>query len=111
MSYVIAEPCIGEKNKACVEVCPVDCFYNHPSRELNAKVGREPKKAGDHGMLIINPNECIHCGACETECPVEAIFEDESVPEKWKEYIEINTKVAESYSTEDLEKNRITSQD
>jgi NAD-dependent dihydropyrimidine dehydrogenase PreA subunit len=54
MTYVITEPCIGTKDQSCVEVCPVDCIYD----------------AGD--QFLINPEECIDCGACEPECPVEA---------------------------------------
>lgn len=72
MPYVITEACIGTKDKACVDVCPVDCIYE-----------------GDD-MYYINPDECIDCGACEPECPVEAIFADDSVPAQWKKYIEKN---------------------
>ncbi len=92
-----------------MEVCPVDCFYNHPSTELNQKVGKEPAKPGDPGMLVIHPDECIHCGACEPECPVEAIFEDDDVPDQWSDYVQINQKVAEGYSDEQLDENRVTS--
>ena len=111
MTYVVTEPCIGTKDRSCVEVCPVDCFYNHPSAELNTKVSKEPAKPGDVGMLVIHPDECIHCGACEPECPVEAIFEDDDVPEKWTEFVEVNTKVTEGYSDEQLDANRVTSKD
>ena len=109
MTYVITEPCIGTKDRSCVEVCPVDCFYNHPAAALNAKVGKEPAKPADSGMLVIHPDECIHCGACEPECPVEAIFEDDDVPEKWADYVKLNAEVTEGYSDEDLDKNRVTS--
>ena len=74
MTYVITEPCIGEKNTACTEVCPVDCIY----------------EAED--QFLINPEECIDCGACESECPVEAIYPDDEVPEEMEQYI---TKAAE----------------
>lgn len=111
MTYVVTEPCIGTKDRSCVEVCPVDCFYNHASAELNAKVGKEPVKAGDVGMLIIHPDECIHCGACEPECPVDAIFEDDDVPQQWSEYVQINSGVCESYSSELLDANRVTSKE
>jgi NAD-dependent dihydropyrimidine dehydrogenase PreA subunit len=80
MTYVIAEPCIGTKDTACVEVCPVDCI--HPT-----------KNAADfaaHKMLYINPDECIDCGACTPECPVEAIFDENELPEKWEAYKKIN---------------------
>ena len=76
MPYVIAEPCIGVKDKACVEVCPVDCIH-----ESDAK---------DSPQLYINPDECIDCGACEPECPVEAIYDASNLPEKWKHYIQVN---------------------
>ncbi len=74
--YVIAEPCINVKDKACVDVCPVDCIHGND----------------DDTQLFINPEECIDCGACEPECPVEAIFEEDAVPEEWKQYTAINAK-------------------
>src|SRR5574342_333452 len=72
MPYVIAEPCIGVKDKACVEVCPFDCIYE-----------------GDT-MLYIHPEECIDCGACEPVCPVKAIFAEDEVPDQWKQFTEMN---------------------
>ena len=111
MTYVVAEPCIGTKDRACVEVCPVDCFYDHKNKELNEKAGKEAGAKGDVGMLVIHPDECIHCGACEPECPVEAIFEDDEVPEKWADYTELNTKVCEEFSDDELEANRVTTKD
>ena len=80
MTYVIAEPCLGVKDKACVEVCPVDCIYE----------GVYEQDGKTYDMLFIHPDECIDCGACEPECPVEAIFEEGDVPEQWKEFTEIN---------------------
>ena len=80
MTYVIAEPCKGTKDTACVEVCPVDCI--HPT-----------KNEADFGtaeMLYINPDECIDCGACVPECPVDAIFDEAELPEKWTAYTKIN---------------------
>src|SRR5215211_7814178 len=79
MAYIIAEPCIGTKDMSCIAVCPVDCIYE-----------------GDD-QLYINPDECIDCGACEPECPVEAIFADDSVPELWTGYIEKNRAFFVSY--------------
>jgi ferredoxin len=70
--YIIAEPCINVKDRACVDVCPVDCIYE------------------DDKMLYIHPDECIDCGACEPECPVTAIFPEEDTPEQWKSYIALN---------------------
>lgn len=108
MTYVVAEPCVGTKDRSCVEVCPVDCFYNNADASLNAKVGKEPVKDGDVGMLVIHPDECIHCGACEPECPVDAIFEDDDVPEQWASYSQLNASVVESFKDADLEANRVT---
>lgn len=75
MPYVVTEPCIGTKDRACVAVCPVECFYD----------GGE--------QLYIHPEECIDCGLCVPECPVDAIFADDEVPDKWKNYIEKNSGV------------------
>ncbi|HET9488732.1 MAG TPA: ferredoxin [Methylomirabilota bacterium] len=72
MPYIIAEPCINVKDKACVEVCPVDCIYEGPD------------------MLYIHPDECIDCGACEPVCPVKAIFAEDETPEQWKRFIDVN---------------------
>jgi len=80
MTYVIAEPCIGTKDTACVEVCPVDCI--HPTK-------KEPDFATAE-LLYINPDECIDCGACVPECPVDAIFDEAELPEKWAHYTKIN---------------------
>jgi NAD-dependent dihydropyrimidine dehydrogenase PreA subunit len=74
MAYVIAEPCIGVKDKACVEICPVDAIH---SREEDAQ-------------MFIAPDVCCTCGACEPECPVGAIYEELEVPAKWRHYIELN---------------------
>ena len=71
MTYVVTEACIKCKFTDCVEVCPVDCFYE------------------GENMLIINPSECIDCGVCEPECPAEAILPDtEDGMEKWAELAE-----------------------
>ena len=76
MTYVVTEPCFGCKYTDCVVVCPVDCF-------------REGEK-----MLYIDPTECIDCGQCVTECPVEAIFKDDDVPDQWLGFIELNAEMA-----------------
>jgi ferredoxin len=70
--YVISEPCIGVKDKSCVDVCPVNCIYE-----------------GDD-QLYIAPNECIDCAACEAACPVTAIFFEEDVPPEWQSYVAKN---------------------
>lgn len=75
MTYVVMENCIQCKYTDCVEVCPVDCFYE------------------GENFLVINPDECIDCGVCEPECPAEAIKPDtEPDTEQW---IELNKKYAE----------------
>jgi ferredoxin len=79
MAYVITEPCIAAKDKACVPVCPMDCIH-------------EGEK-----MLYINPAECIDCKVCEEACPVQAIFIDFEVPEKWKGYIRENAEFFEKH--------------
>ena len=80
MTYVIAEPCKTTKDTACVEVCPVDCI--HPTKDAADFTTAE--------MLYINPDECIDCGACTPECPVDAIFDEAELPEKWTAYTKIN---------------------
>ena len=74
MAYVIAEPCIGVKDKACLDVCPVDCIHGEDTDE----------------QLYINPDDCINCGACEAVCPVNAIFEESMLPEQWQDFLEKN---------------------
>ena len=81
MAYYITETCIDVKDKACVEVCPVDCIH--------------PIDGEGEPMLYIDPDECIDCGACEPECPVEAIFAEEYMPEDQDRFVEINTKYFE----------------
>ena len=77
MSYVVTDDCINCKYQDCVEVCPVDCFYE------------------GENFLAINPDECIDCGVCEPECPAEAILPDtETGMEKW---LDINARLAEKW--------------
>ncbi|MFK7959694.1 MAG: ferredoxin family protein [Phycisphaerales bacterium] len=80
MPHVIAEPCIGTKDTSCVDVCPVDCI--HPGS------GDERHDAAD--QLYIDPDTCIDCGLCVDECPVQAIFPEEDLPEEWLSYIAKN---------------------
>ncbi len=75
MAYVIAEPCIDVLDESCVAVCPVDCIHF---------------EQGVDRKLMIDPNECIDCGACEPECPVNAIFPEESLPTEWSPYTRID---------------------
>ena len=74
MAYVITQPCIGVKDGACAEICPVDCIATEETQE----------------QMFINPSECIDCGCCESECPVGAIFGEDEVPGKWRGFIELN---------------------
>jgi ferredoxin len=80
MSHYITEPCIGTKDTACVDVCPVDCI--HPRPEAADFAAAE--------MLYIDPATCIDCGLCVDECPVQAIFPEDDLPEAWQGYAEIN---------------------
>jgi NAD-dependent dihydropyrimidine dehydrogenase PreA subunit len=72
MTYIVAEPCIDQMDRSCIAVCPVDCIHETES------------------MLVIDPEECIECGACEPECPVEAIYPADALPEKWAPFAMIN---------------------
>ena len=75
MTYTITEPCIGTKDRSCVDVCPVDCIHDD---------------GDDDKILYIDPDECIDCGACEPACPVSAIHNETDVPDNLKQYLEIN---------------------
>jgi len=72
VTFVIAQPCVDVKDKACIEACPVDCIYE-----------------GERS-LYIHPDECVDCGACDPVCPVEAIFYLDDVPDEWAEYTRAN---------------------
>src|SRR5260370_42630326 len=76
MAYVVCEPCRDCKYTDCVVVCPCDCFYH------------------DDAMLYIDPETCIDCEACVPECPVEAIFRDMDVPNKWSDFVGLNAEQA-----------------
>jgi len=78
MAMDVTEPCFGCKYTDCVVVCPADCFHE-----------------GEQ-MLFIHPDECIDCGACVSECPVEAIYHEDDVPDQWKPYIELNREMVET---------------
>lgn len=72
VTYVIAEPCVDIKDKACIEECPVDCIYEGVR------------------MLYIHPDECVDCGACEPVCPVESISYEDDLPAEFSRYRQIN---------------------
>lgn len=93
MPYIIAEPCVGECDTACVDVCPVDCIHGPVVKDGRGEEVADMKASGeslDGKQLFIDPEECIDCGACEPECPVEAIFEESEVPSKWESFIKVN---------------------
>ncbi|MEO0442751.1 MAG: ferredoxin FdxA [Pseudomonadota bacterium] len=77
MTFVVADNCIKCKHTDCVEVCPVDCFYEGPN------------------FLVIHPDECIDCALCEPECPVDAIFSEDELPEGQEAFLELNGELAE----------------
>jgi len=77
MTFVVGENCIKCKFTDCVEVCPVDCFYEGPN------------------FLVIHPDECIDCALCEPECPAEAIFAEDELPDNQQVFLELNAELAE----------------
>lgn len=77
MTFVVGENCIKCKHTDCVDVCPVDCFYEGPN------------------FLVIHPEECIDCALCEPECPADAIFSEDDLPEDQKIFLELNEELAE----------------
>ena len=79
MTFVIIDNCIKCKYTDCVEVCPVDCFYEGPN------------------MLAINPDECIDCGLCEPECPVDAILAEDDLQPEQEKFLELNARLAEKW--------------
>src|SRR5215212_8870750 len=76
MTYVVTESCVKCKYTDCVDVCPVDCFREGPN------------------MLVIDPDECIDCTLCVAECPVEAIFAEDDVPDSQREFIQVNAELS-----------------
>ena len=82
MAFIITEPCVGTCDQACVEVCPVDCIQPADGYPEGEDITNK--------QLYIDPEVCIDCNACTPECPVDAIFEESEVPEKWEHYIQIN---------------------
>lgn len=76
MTYVVTDNCIKCKYTDCVEVCPVDCFHEGPN------------------FLVIDPEECIDCTLCEPECPPEAIYSEDDLPEELVHFLELNERLA-----------------
>tara|TARA_B100000686_G_scaffold341164_1_gene418122 strand:+ start:999 stop:1328 length:330 start_codon:yes stop_codon:yes gene_type:complete len=81
MAYVVTESCIKCKYTDCVDVCPVDCFHEGPN------------------FLVIDPEECIDCTLCVAECPVEAIYAEDDVPDEQQQFIELNAELAKSWES------------
>lgn len=79
MAYVVAENCIKCKYTDCVDVCPVDCFHEGPN------------------FLVIDPEECIDCTLCVAECPANAIFAEDDVPEDQRQFIALNAELAKQW--------------
>ncbi len=79
MAFVVTENCINCKYSDCVEVCPVDCFYEGPN------------------FMVINPDQCIDCALCEPECPSKAIFSEDDLPEQFKNFKEINKELSQTW--------------
>ncbi len=77
MTFVVTENCIKCKYTDCVEVCPVDCFHEGPN------------------FLVIDPDECIDCTLCEPECPAEAIFSEDDLPEDQAHFLELNAELSQ----------------
>lgn len=79
MTYVVADACVKCKYTDCVDVCPVDCFREGPN------------------FLVIDPDECIDCTLCVAECPVEAIYAEDDVPDDQRVYIALNAELAKEW--------------
>tara|TARA_B110000879_G_C11149150_1_gene503778 strand:- start:715 stop:1041 length:327 start_codon:yes stop_codon:yes gene_type:complete len=79
MTFVVTENCIKCKYTDCVEVCPVDCFYEGPN------------------FLVINPDECIDCALCEPECPIDAIVSEDDLTDEQQPFLALNTELSEKW--------------
>ena len=79
MTYIVTDNCIKCKYTDCVEVCPVDCFHEGPN------------------FLVIDPEECIDCTLCVPECPAEAIFAEDDVPDDMQHFFELNEELSRKW--------------
>lgn len=86
MAFVVTDSCIQCKYTDCVEVCPVDCFHEGPN------------------FLTIDPDECIDCALCESECPVNAIMSEDEVPESQQEFISLNAELSKQWPVINISK-------
>jgi ferredoxin len=94
MAYIITRLCRDCVDTGCVAVCPVDCIYSHNGSD----------RATFPNQLYIHPDECIDCGACEPECPWQAIYEEVAVPEVCKDDIALNYKIMDNTSEFSVQK-------
>lgn len=79
MTFIVTENCIKCKYTDCVEVCPVDCFHEGPN------------------FLVIDPEECIDCTLCVPECPIEAIFSEDDLPDDQQHFLKLNEELAQTW--------------
>lgn len=94
MAYIITRLCRDCVDTACVAVCPVDCIYRYSGSD----------NASFPNQLYIHPDECIDCGACEPECPWQAIFEESAVPDGFNDDIKLNYRIQEDQSVFEVAK-------
>ena len=93
MAFVVTEQCIRCKLTDCVEVCPVDCFYEGPN------------------YLVINPDECIDCALCEPECPVNAIVSEDDLQDEQKIFADLNRELSQQWPNITVKKEPLTDAD
>ena len=95
MPFVIAEPCIGVKDRSCVSVCPVDCIQG----------------GDDDTQLFINPDECIDCALCEPECPVNAIMSEDDLSQEQKMFVDLNRELSQTWPNITAKKDALADSD
>ncbi len=93
MAFVVTEQCIRCKLTDCVEVCPVDCFYEGPN------------------YLVINPDECIDCALCEPECPVNAIMSEDDLSQEQKMFVDLNRELSQTWPNITAKKDALADSD
>ena len=93
MACVVTEQCIRCKLTDCVEVCPVDCFYEGPN------------------YLVINPDECIDCALCEPECPVNAIMSEDDLSQEQKMFVDLNRELSQTWPNITAKKDALADSD